>query len=152
EATRPPRLDRARELWEVFFCEIALLVLQEPLGGAAVDLPILKEFLRHRVRAPLSAAALVGAWVERDLARADLLRWMETQRAIICPVASIPAFRHGERAWNIDGHDVTYLDAMSYTQWFNVLGNPAAVVPVGRSAEGLPIGVQIVGRPWEEEV
>jgi Asp-tRNA(Asn)/Glu-tRNA(Gln) amidotransferase A subunit family amidase len=41
---------------------------------------------------------------------------------------------------------------MRYTQWFNLTGNPAAVVPVGRSPEGLPIGVQVVGRPWEEEV
>jgi Asp-tRNA(Asn)/Glu-tRNA(Gln) amidotransferase A subunit family amidase len=33
------------------------------------------------------------------------------------------------------------------------LGNPAAVVPVGHSPEGLPIGVQVVGRPFcEEEV
>jgi Asp-tRNA(Asn)/Glu-tRNA(Gln) amidotransferase A subunit family amidase len=46
---------------------------------------------------------------------------------------------------------VHYLDAWSYTEWFNLLGNPAAVVPVSHSAEGLPIGVQIVGRPWEEE-
>ncbi len=44
-----------------------------------------------------------------------------------------------------------YLDAWSYTEWFNLLGNPAAVVPVSQSSEGLPIGVQIVGRPWEEE-
>jgi Asp-tRNA(Asn)/Glu-tRNA(Gln) amidotransferase A subunit family amidase len=41
---------------------------------------------------------------------------------------------------------------MSYTQWFNILGNPAVVVPVGRSPEGLPIGVQVVGRPYEEEL
>ena len=41
---------------------------------------------------------------------------------------------------------------MSYTQWFNILGNPAAVVPVGRSPDGLPIGVQVIGRPYEEEV
>jgi Asp-tRNA(Asn)/Glu-tRNA(Gln) amidotransferase A subunit family amidase len=47
---------------------------------------------------------------------------------------------------------VTYLDAWSYCEWFNLLGFPAAVVPVGRSPEGLPIGVQIVGKPWEEEV
>ena len=46
---------------------------------------------------------------------------------------------------------MNYLDAWSYTEWFNLLGNPAAVVPVGHSPEGLPIGVQIVGRPWEEE-
>ncbi len=45
-----------------------------------------------------------------------------------------------------------YLDAWSYCEWFNLLGFPAAVVPMGYSQEGLPIGVQIVGRPWEEEV
>ncbi|HEY7617592.1 MAG TPA: amidase family protein, partial [Terriglobales bacterium] len=45
-----------------------------------------------------------------------------------------------------------YLDAWSYTEWFNLLGLPGAVVPVGQSREGLPIGVQIVGRPWEEEL
>jgi Asp-tRNA(Asn)/Glu-tRNA(Gln) amidotransferase A subunit family amidase len=47
---------------------------------------------------------------------------------------------------------VQYLEAWSYTEWFNLLGTPAVVVPVGNSAEGLPIGVQIVARPWEEEL
>jgi Asp-tRNA(Asn)/Glu-tRNA(Gln) amidotransferase A subunit family amidase len=51
----------------------------------------------------------------------------------------------------IDGKSVQYLDAWSYAEWFNLLGNPAAVVPVTRSDSGLPVGVQIVGRPWEEE-
>ena len=41
---------------------------------------------------------------------------------------------------------------MRYTQWFNLLGGPAAVVPVSRSAEGLPIGVQIAGRPFADEL
>jgi len=52
----------------------------------------------------------------------------------------------------IEDKKVEYLDAWSYTEWFNLLGMPAAVVPVGRSTEGLPIGVQVVGRPWEEEL
>jgi Asp-tRNA(Asn)/Glu-tRNA(Gln) amidotransferase A subunit family amidase len=51
----------------------------------------------------------------------------------------------------VEGKKVEYLDAWSYTEWFNLLGNPAAAVPAGRSPEGLPIGVQIVGRPWGEE-
>ena len=84
--------------------------------------------------------------------RAELLSQMATHRVLVCPVAAVPAFRHGERAWTIDGREVRYLDAMVYTQWFNVLGNPAVVVPVGRSPEGLPIGVQVVGRPFEEEL
>ena len=46
---------------------------------------------------------------------------------------------------------VRYLDAWSYTEWFNLLGMPTAILPVGRSSDGLPIGVQIVGRAWEEE-
>jgi amidase len=46
----------------------------------------------------------------------------------------------------IEGRKVEYIQAMSYSQWFNLLGNPGAVVPVGKSPEGLPIGVQIVGR------
>ena len=44
-----------------------------------------------------------------------------------------------------------YLDAVRHTQWFNALAAPAAVVPVGKSPEGLPIGVQIVARPFEDE-
>jgi Asp-tRNA(Asn)/Glu-tRNA(Gln) amidotransferase A subunit family amidase len=71
---------------------------------------------------------------------------------LLLPVCSIPAFKHGERAWQIDGKIVRYLDAMRYTQWFNLLGAPAAVVPVGSSKEGLPIGVQIAGRPFEDEL
>jgi amidase len=67
-------------------------------------------------------------------------------------VASVPAWKHGERKWAIDGQTVEYLDAVRYTQWFNTLGAPAAVVPVGNSPEGLPIGVQIAARPFEDEV
>src|SRR5258708_30296253 len=70
----------------------------------------------------------------------------------ICAPAAIPAFRHGEREWQVEGKTVKYLDAWSYCEWFNLLGFPAVVVPMGYSDEGLPIGVQIVGRPWEEEV
>jgi len=83
--------------------------------------------------------------------RAKFLTQMRQYPILLCPAAAIPAFRHGERSWTIEGKTVEYLDAWSYTEWFNLLGNPAAVVPVGHSAEGLPIGVQIVGRPWEEE-
>jgi amidase len=80
------------------------------------------------------------------------LMQMRGYPVLLCPVASIAAFRHGERSWQIEGKTVKYLDAFSYSEWFNLLGMPAAVVPFGRSPEGLPIGVQIVGRPWEEEI
>jgi amidase len=99
-----------------------------------------------------SATELLNAWAQSDLLRAKTLEEMSGYPVLLCPVASIPAFRSRERGWTIDGQSVTYLDAMRHTQWFNVLGAPAAVVPVGRSPEGLPIGVQIVARPFEDEV
>jgi amidase len=135
----------------IFFCEMALQVLKEPLKGLEIELPILKEFLKWTPRTPLTSLGLSQVWADRDMVRERLLRQMAGHPVLICPVASIPAFRHGEREWRVEGAEVKYLDAMGYTQPFNVLGHPAAVVPVGRSPEGLPIGVQVVGRPWEEE-
>jgi amidase len=76
---------------------------------------------------------------------------MRKYPVLLCPVASIPAFRHDERTWIVEGRPVEYLDTMRHTQWFNALAAPAAVVPVGRSPEGLPIGVQIVARPFQDE-
>ena len=48
------------------------------------------------------------------------------------------------------GRDVHYLDAWSYAAWFNLLQNPAVSVPAGLTPEGLPVGVQVVARHWEE--
>jgi amidase len=81
-----------------------------------------------------------------------MLEEMSSFPVLLCPAAAIPAWRHGERSWTVDGKTVEYLDAVRYTQWFNALGAPAAVVPVSASVEGLPIGVQIAARPFEDEV
>jgi Asp-tRNA(Asn)/Glu-tRNA(Gln) amidotransferase A subunit family amidase len=45
---------------------------------------------------------------------------------------------------------VRYLDAWSYSAWFNLLQNPAVSVPAGLAANGMPVGVQVVARPWHE--
>jgi Asp-tRNA(Asn)/Glu-tRNA(Gln) amidotransferase A subunit family amidase len=150
EPHRPAALDGARAIWEIFFGEVGELLLAETLHGGERALPILAALRERAVPGALSASRLAHAWIDRDVTRADLLAQMRTHRVLVCPVASVPAFRHGERSWPVDGGEVGYLEAMTYTQWFNVLGNPAAVVPVGRSADGLPIGVQVVGRPYEE--
>jgi amidase len=114
--------------------------------------PIFKEFLGFAEAAPaLTAQELLDAWAELDLLRARTLAEMRRYPILLCPVASIPAFRHGERSWDVEGHTVDYMDAWRYSQWFNALACPAAVVPVGQSPEGLPIGVQIVARPFEDE-
>ncbi len=114
--------------------------------------PMLKQYLDWSAAEPeLGGPALLDAWIRRDAVRASFLAQMRQHPILLCPPAAIPAFRHGERSWIVEGKTVHYLDAWSYTEWFNLLGNPAAVVPVSYSREGLPIGVQIVGLPWQEE-
>ncbi|MEX1127827.1 MAG: amidase family protein [Vicinamibacterales bacterium] len=153
EPFRPDGLDRARQLWDVFSAEAGLLTLDETLHGAERGLPILKAFMKGDAPLPpLTSKGFIQAWADRDTLRAHVLRQMASHRVLLCPVASIPAFRHGERSWMVEGTEVEYLDAMTYTHWCNVLGYPAVVVPAGTSAEGLPIGVQVVGRPYEEEL
>src|SRR6202140_1439538 len=122
--------------------------------GREADLsPILKEFCGWVAGEPShTAQTLLDTWIMRDVVRMEVFSQMRDFPILLCPVASVPAFRHGERSWRIDGQTVQYLDAWSYTEWFNLLGTPAVVVPVAQSAEGLPIGVQISGLPWEEEI
>jgi amidase len=46
---------------------------------------------------------------------------------------------------------VKYLVAnMSYTSIFNLTGNPVVVIPIGYTREGIPIGIQIVGKRWRD--
>jgi len=153
EPFRPAGLEEARELWTKFFVVSGGRLIRPMFHGREDDLsPILNQFLAwSAAQPPLTAEALLEAWIRRDTLRAGFLAQMRNYPILLCPAAAVPAFRHGERSWKIEGKTVNYLDAWSYAEWFNLLGNPAAVVPVGRSPEGLPIGVQIVGRPWEEE-
>ena len=153
EPYRPEGLEEARELWRKFFVKTGGIVIGPMFRGRESDLsPILKQFLKWADQEPaMEGDAFLQAWFARDALRAKFLPQMQRFPILLCPPAAVPAFRHGERIWMIDGCSVQYLDAWSYTEWFNLLGNPAAVVPVSQSQEGLPIGVQIVGRPWEEE-
>jgi len=154
EPFRPDGLELARQLWWKFFGIAGGMLLGPMTRGHEAELsPILKEFSSWVEAEPShTGESLLDAWIQRDAIRMQVFAQMRDYPVLLCPVAAIPAFKHGERRWQIDGKTVEYLDAWSYTEWFNLLGTPAAVVPVGQSPEGLPIGVQISARPWEEEL
>jgi Asp-tRNA(Asn)/Glu-tRNA(Gln) amidotransferase A subunit family amidase len=155
ERFRPAALEEARELWWKFFMQCGAMFYAPAIAGREAELsPIFREFLElGGEAAPLATAAqLLDAWAQCDVVRGKLLEEMRRFPVLLLPVCAVPAFRHGEREWMVDGQRVRYLDAMRYTQWFNLLGAPAAVVPVGASKEGLPIGVQVAGRPFGDEL
>lgn len=150
---RPACLEAARELWWKFFVQCGAMFYAPTIRGRKDELsPIFRNFLEIAdAQPPLTAESLLQAWADLDKVRASLLADMREIPILLTPVCAVPAFRHGEREWTIDRATVSYLDVMRYTQWFNVLASPAAVVPVGNSPEGLPIGVQVAGCPFEDE-
>ena len=79
---------------------------------------------------------------EVDHARSRMLQWVKGYDVVLCPVSAVPAARLDQPAPR---------DA-NYTRIYNVTGWPASVVRAGTSPDGLPIGLQIVGQPWKDEV
>ena len=74
--------------------------------------------------------------------------FMETYEFLICPVNQVPPFDINQR-WikEIDGVQMkTYIDWMKSCYYITVTGHPAISVPCGFTPEGLPVGMQIVGR------
>jgi len=148
EHFEPDVLNEAREHWWTLFVRLAAEMLAPEFKGRECETSAILTYSDH----PPTKEELLAAWFGRDQLRLRLMQQMKQVPILICPVASIPAFHHGEREWIISGKRVSYMDAMSYTQWFNLLGNPAVVLPAGSSPKGLPMGIQIVGQPNSEEL
>jgi aspartyl-tRNA(Asn)/glutamyl-tRNA(Gln) amidotransferase subunit A len=90
-------------------------------------------------------AFYLKAQAARAAIRAETLAVLSTCDALLLPTSPSPAFRLGER---LDDPVAMYLSDV-FTVPANLAGIPAISVPFG-SAEGLPVGLQLVGRPWEE--
>src|ERR1700736_6146355 len=144
-------LEQVIELWWFFFGPMIAHLFEPMVEGREAGLsPIFQEYLSM---ASLKIAPTVDefmqACVKRDLVRAKIIKRMRDAPILLSPVCSAPAFRHGEGNWQpVSG----YRDTMRHAQWLNLTGFPGISVPMGFSAEGLPIGVQVIGRPNEDEL
>jgi amidase len=81
-----------------------------------------------------------------DAFRMRMLEWADDFDLLVCPVFPGPAREHG--GMNVQGER----DPTSWTTPHSLTGWPAATVRAGSSPEGLPIGVQLVARPWRDDV
>jgi Asp-tRNA(Asn)/Glu-tRNA(Gln) amidotransferase A subunit family amidase len=93
----------------------------------------------------------IAGWMERDRLREELLQWMVTTPIIVAPVGATPAYEHDTLKVTVRGVKIGTFRAFGYAQTFNVFDLPVVTVRAGRSNDGLPVGVQIVGRPNAEE-
>ncbi len=117
---------------------------------------LFKETIRDEARV---GAQLTGPQLARlEMARAALYErvctFLDTHEFLICPVTQVPPFDIQQRyVTEINGEPLaSYIDWMRSCYFISVLGLPAISVPCGFTADGLPVGLQIVGRPrddWE---
>ena len=146
EEARPPGIEHTYDLYFGLFTAdggVALRELLETAGTNEVH-PLMQCVLELQSSHARSMAAFVNLTGQWDAFRRSLLSFMERYDVLVCPVCSFTGMTHGS----------TYdrLPAFSYTMTYNLTGWPAAVVRAGTSRDGLPIGVQIVARPWREDV
>jgi amidase len=148
---RPRAFERANELWLELFSYPTLRFLREAFEGREDEAgPTARAILRRDAATP-TAEALLSSWRARDEARAALLRWMERTPLLVAPVGPVAAFMHeGSRRVEVRGETFNSFRAFALAQACNVYDLPAACVPVGVTREGLPVGVQIAGRPFDE--
>lgn len=145
EDMTPPGVESAYEL------EFAIAGAD---GGQAIDEyltamgntrvhPLLTNFLDRMRPYRCSASELGARWAKWDSYREEMARFFNRYDAILCPVYTQTALRHGESARDENFH------GFSYTMAWNVAGAPAATVRWGE-ATGLPLNVQVVTKPWRD--
>ena len=153
EPIKLQRLDRTLELWWYFFGPvIASLIGASTEGKESLLSPMLREYLATAsTESPGDFPTLLKACAERDLLRADLIRQLADVPVLLSPVSTAPAFQHGGGNYRA-GDPHNYREAMRFCQWLNLAGFPGFSLPFSHSPEGLPINVQLIGRPYEEEL
>ncbi|MET9026626.1 amidase [Nocardia sp. NPDC004168] len=153
--------------------EAATLYMQLMLSNAAAGLPLdVYRQLRTQAAAlsaddrSLDAARLRGMvlshrdWVEannrRELHRHGWRQLFAAFDAVVCPITPTPAFPHDhdggleDRHIDIDGVEYPYFDQLVWAGMATMPGLPATAIPAGRSPEGLPVGVQLIGPMFED--
>ncbi|MFG3261596.1 amidase family protein [Streptomyces bobili] len=106
-------------------------------------------FLRHRTQTH-------GSWLraneERARLRSDWQRFFTEHDVLVTPAAPTTAIPVGSRTLAVDGQERSFFDQTSWANLTSHIGLPSLVVPVTTPPQGLPIGVQIIGRPYADRV
>lgn len=145
ESNRPTALDDVIKIDADLYSSDGSASLQRILdqSGTKEPSPLMRIALNQTAMTSGNMAAAIERW---DAWRGRMLQFLEGYDAILCPPCAFAELPHGASSVG-DANS-----AFSYTYAYNMTGWPAAVVRAGTSSTGQPLGVQIVGRPWREDV
>ena len=107
--------------------------------------------MQRRLENPMpSFPDYLQAMAECDLFKQDMARYFTEFDLLLCPAGPLPAHPHDSARLDIDGQLVPGRNALRATIPFDLTGSPAISVPFGWTEDGLPVGVQLVGRHLDE--
>ena len=146
---RPAALERANDCYTRLRAVDGLHELRALVAGREAEIGgPLRDLLAATGDA--STAELTALWIERDELRADLLAFLDEYEILLLPVAAVPAYDAAGPA-RVGSRELTPWEVLAPCRAISLFGVPAAAVPCGLSDEGLPICVQVVGRPYRED-
>ena len=153
EPLKLEKLDQALDLWWFFFGPVIADLFRQSTSGKESQLsPMFLSYLEATQAEPkVTLESFQKACVDRDLVRASLLRQLREVPILLSAVSTAPAFKHGAGNYR-SGDPHNYRDTMRFSQWLNLAGFPGLSLPMGQSPEGLPINIQLIGRPHEEDL
>ncbi len=139
EEACPPQMELSRDLWrDLMVSDGGAAVRQFLQSVGTTEMHPFLDWTQDGEDVPSSAyVRLLAAW---NAYRVENLRYLDRYDVVVAPVAPAPAPKHDEPT------------PFNYTFAYNLLGWPVVVVRCGTSSDGLPVGVQVVSRPWREEV
>jgi Asp-tRNA(Asn)/Glu-tRNA(Gln) amidotransferase A subunit family amidase len=148
---RPPNQAEVRELFESIALAEVMALLWPLIEPREHELsPQIRRLLNRRETLEVDLATYAGQLAYRlDLERAANA-WLETNHIAVCPISATAAFPIGTEVLEIEGREYEEIELFSMSTYANAMSLPAAAVPVGRTPDGLPIGVQVIGRRYRE--
>lgn len=146
--------ERAPNLWWFFFGELPSRITKELIAGREEQTHWTgTEFLNKALLDPEpTSQKVVENLALRDRLRGALLRQMENVPVLMLPACGVAAFEHRQRRYHTATKDIGLFEAMMPATLFNLVGFPAMVIPFGLDADGLPVGIQLVAAPYQEEL
>jgi amidase len=113
---------------------------------------VIGAFQPEENQSPTTLAEYLEALHRRDQSLIAWEQFFQEWDVLLCPACMTTAFPHCEPGspLQVDGQEVVYWMVGAYTTVFNYTGHPAIVLPYTLDRDGLPIGVQLVGRRWDE--
>jgi aspartyl-tRNA(Asn)/glutamyl-tRNA(Gln) amidotransferase subunit A len=144
-----PGFDNPGELFQYFFyVNIGTMLQDYPGYERQIDAQLLANLAEVK---GVSGQDYARVMLRRSAIFDKIQRLFATYDALLCPTVAVPPFEVGiEGPTQIAGRPVDRRTWIAMTPLFNLTGQPAATVPCGFSNEGLPIGLQIVGRRFDE--